>query len=142
MKSSIYIAAIILLLSCNSQQRKIGKYLYISKHATIHVDKDCEKISEIVFLDTTDLCYRVSYRFCPHCVDDSTYEEIKSIMTKEKYRKWLYQELINGGADMEYDVYMKRINDEDVRKEIYECAYGHCITDEYSTFCDKLVFAE
>ena len=136
MRRCIFLAAII-LLSCNTKQKKIGKYLYLSKHATIHVDKDCEHISGVIFLDTANFYFDDSYQFCPNCFNDSTYEEVKSISNKN-YKKWLCNELIKAGADIEYDVFMKRINEEDVRKRIYECAYGNLFTYEYSEFCNRL----
>lgn len=59
-------------------------------------------------------------------------------MTKDKYRKWLYQELINAGAVGTYDIFLERLKEEDMRKTIYEYAHEHILTDDYSTFCKKL----
>lgn len=100
------VIAVLLLVLCacdnSNKHYKVGKYVYVDKHVTIHVDRKCAaqsahnpiadavKIGEgIIFVDTCRLTYRFhneigsrSYMFCPNCIDDNTFQHLVAIMDR------------------------------------------------------------
>lgn len=103
-KSSLLPICLLILIntSCKDKQHEVGKFVYVDKYVTIHIDRECAAQSEhnaktdavkigegIIFVDTCNLAYRFhneigsrSYMFCPKCINDDAYQRLVAIMDR------------------------------------------------------------
>lgn len=118
MKRTIIFAILLLLCSCDSsserpeEHHRIGKYVYVDRYNTIHIDRECvaivgdkmktkeERIVSrrgVQFVDTCDITSRgyhgEKHGFSPRCIDDKAYRRLSDIIDRnewprKKVRSW------------------------------------------------------
>lgn len=160
------------LSSCANEHSEIGKYVYRDCFSTIHVDKECTlklydnpktemerkaNVFGVVFVDTCYLMGDGYDKFCPKCVDDSTYHHLASIMAqnKENQRKaeerlerideartWIYNKLYPMYDLPDYDSFIEDMSDPKKRKRLYETALkdGLNVGDSFEEFSELIGF--
>lgn len=152
----LFLYMVLVLLSCSTKEKEVdeidfGKYVFEDDNNIIHINEKCFKLKYGKNKDGQDVYAKTPIdtsavmsveRVCSHCVNESAYDHLRNLCTRNKEidndRKWLYNKLIQTGYDMgDYDLFIHQIANEQKRLRLYSTAqqegWNVGTFDEFST---------
>lgn len=99
----LFIVMVCAVTSCSNTKNEehssnvIGKYLYMTDDAILHISKNCvglrltkdedgQRVFGMNFIDTTEFCPNYEYSYCTRCFDDASYENVLQISARNSTR--------------------------------------------------------